>query len=365
MDCRETDSRFFNLINHETKLHITVSKTSTLVSCKLGGHEIIVDGSLHNQSHETWAIGDRPYQKINSLPWLCHVRGAELFLSTSNGTSSIIYELTRLNELNGIVKLKSIHLQHQVTYFNLNNAKEKTSVDGHTLGVQCNGSTNRIRVQNTKLLCQCNKRSSILPQSLIGDIPFELVQHDANVSINDTENSVGTEDDIIVCDAVYSLESTCPLDFLRAQLRYCHRAIVFEVRSLQAGISSNHHSSIPTSTYRCSNNAQSNDVQSHETQQASSSSNAPDSFENCQAYESSDCVQPREKWLNSLIDASSTTSPARCTSLPSNDNQSTSAMPTSSQPSAILRIRIRVTNFGVCIMPLMMTNYSFTYSFFE
>lgn len=323
MDCRQANSRFFSLSNHETHLNVVISKTAGIVSCKLGEHEILVDQSLYDQTHETWAIGDRPFQRINALPWNCHVRGAELLLTSSNGTSSIMYELTKFNELNSIVKLKSIHLQHQVAYFNLNNAKQKTPIDGHLLVVQCNGNMNRIQFQDTKLLCQCNKKSSVLPQSLIGDIPFELVQRDAGISPsnnNETKNnnttpSSGTEDDIIICDAIFSLESTCPLDVLQVKLSYNEKALLFESRSSSSGLTA-------TTSGSSSNNQNAN--VSSTTQQ--SSSGLPH--------------VKREKGEHV--------------------SEASSAIP---QTSTILRVRVRVTNFGICIMPLMMTNYTSMYRF--
>lgn len=296
MDCRDANMRFFSMINRISNLNITLSISSVMLSCKFDKHEIIVDQKRLNQTHETWALGDRPYQKFNALMWNCHVRGAELLLSTSNGASTILYELTRFNELTSNVKLKSIHLQQQPIYFNLNDAKTKAPIDGHTLLVQCNGNLNKIQVQNTKLLCQCNKKSSILPQSLIGDVPFELVRHessmslysnaDNNVTNSSLPNSAGiNEDDLIVCDAIFSVESNCPLDLIRIELRYKFRAVVLEIRSFanQTG-----------------------------------------------------------------------------TSDASNQQQKTNV---SSSTPKTLRVRVRVTNFGVCIMPIMMTEYNCRYRF--
>lgn len=318
MDCRDANSRFFNLVNQETHLNVIISKVARIISCKLNDHEIVVDPDLYHQSHETWAIGDRPFQRINSLSWNCHVRGAELLLTSANGTSSILYELSKFNELNSIVKLKSIHMQHQVTYFNLNDAKNKASIDGHTLVVQCNGNMNRIQFQDTKLLCQCNKKSSVLPQSLIGDIPFELVQRDVGISQNNgdkniTTSNLGNEDDIIICDAIYSLESTCPLDVLQLQLRYNQRALLFETRSSS--------SSLQTNTPSSSNQ---NTCVTSTTQHTSN-------------------VLPNIKREKG--------EPV---------SESTSVLP---QTSTILRVRVRVTNFGICIMPVMMTNYTCMYRF--
>lgn len=319
MDCRDANSRFFSLTNLDTHLNIIISKVAGIVSCKLDEHEVVVDPSLYNQTHDTWAVGDRPLQRINSLSWNCHVRGAELLLTSANGTSSIMYELSKFNELNSIVKLKSIHLQHQVAYFNLNNAKHKTPIDGHTLVVQCNGNMNRIQFQDTKLLCQCNKKSSILPQSLIGDIPLELVQRDAGASQNNevknTTSTTTTEDDIIICDAIYSLESTCPMDVLQVQLRYNQRTLLFETRSSS--------SNLPTATNSSTSQNQNTNVSS--TTQHTSTVSAQIKREKGEPVSES----------NSAV----------------------------SQTSTILRVRIRVTNFGICIMPTMMTNYACMYRF--
>lgn len=365
IDCRETNSRFFSLLNHESRLNIIISKTSTtIISCKLNDHEIVVGQRQYNQAHETWALGDRPFQKIELLSWNCHVRGAELLLSVQNGTSSMMYELTRHNELNNIVKLKSINLQQQAVYFNLNNAKEKLPINGHTLVVRCNGNMNRIQVQQTRLLCQCNKRSSVLPQSLIGDVPFELVQHDASSSMGDNTNI--SDDDLIVCDAIFSLESTCAFDYIQVQLGYNNRALLFELKASPASSSrqsgaSNQISSVSSSTTMnpTQPSQQPYDLQSQLFSQyvpssSIGSSNAPSNSL------LADINYSENKWFRDPADAPST-------SCQPNDNSnppSNITLPSSlSHPATNLRIRIRVTNFGVCIMPLMMTNYSCVYRF--
>lgn len=407
IDCREANSRFFSLLNHESRLNIIISKNCSFISCKLAGHEIVIDQRQYNQLHETWAISDRPYQRMSSLPWNCHVRGGELLLSTSNNSSSIMYELTKFNELNSLVKLKSIHLQHQVTYFNLNNAKEKVPVDGHTLVVQCNGNMSRIQVQNTKLLCQCNRKASILAQSLIGDIPFELVRHDASISSNtcnqqqqqqpNIPTNSGNDDDLIVCDSIFSIEATCPLDCLRVKLQYNERSLLFEARSTAQSSLPTSSNNVTSSTqkgaklFQTNNKINNNDLHhqpNHQTQQASSSSNEPPSISgDLQADSNADFKFQDNQWLSSLMDSGQQCCLAQSTRQQqptttygvaggqkgqldtSTNDQPVPQLPTSlssstpQHPATILRARVRVTNFGVCIMPLMMTNYACTYRF--
>lgn len=313
MDCREA-TRFFYVLNLETNLNVIISKNSSIINFKLDGQEIIVDKRMYDQKHEAWAIGDRPYQKMASLAWNCHVRGSELMLSASNGTSTLLYELTRSNELICVTKLKSIHLQHQATYINLNNAKCKAPIDGHFLVVRCNGNLNRIQAQPTKLLCHCNKSASILAQSLIGDIPLELRQHPTTNSFIPSDQ-FGSLDDLIICDAIFSLESTCSLDFLEAQLQYQNRIISYEVRSVQS-----------TSSVTSQTNNVSSSTGSTSNSNINTANVADQSDNNCSSA------------------STSTASPA-------------------SHPSTVLRIRIRITNFGVCIMPYTMTNYTSKYKF--
>lgn len=391
IDCRELNSRFFSLFNHESKLNVIISKSSSIISCKLDGQEIVVDQRLYQQSHETCAVSDRPLQKIDSLQLLPHVRGAELFLSTPNGASSIMYELTRQNHLNSIVKLKSIHLQQQVTYFNLKNAKQKVSIDGHTLVVQCNGNMNRIQFQPTKLLCQCNKNSTILPQSLIGEIPFHLTQHqDADVESNDGQNAAAcAQDDMIVCDAIFSLESTCPIDVLKIQLQYENRVLIFETRSSQSclpngsasmastsGVSSSSSTSNKNSYIkgksRCGS-LDSTNVQVNDSIHIKPEPQALVETSNSSQSEVTDYSQDRSWLLRDIKPPIATTAPStsNChsnitqptTSSDTTNNNKPSTSSALSHPATILRVRVRVTNFGVCIMPIMMTNYKCTYKF--
>lgn len=412
MDCREVNSRFFSMLNQDTRLNIIISKASTIVSCKLDGHEIVVDERLYDQLHETWSISDRPFQKINLLPWNCHVRGAELILSVPNGTSTMFYELTPVNELNNIVKLKSIYLQQPVFYFNLNNAKEKSSIDGHSLVVQCNGNMNRIQVQNTKLLCQCNKKALIMPRSLIGDIPHQLTTYSQvnlstiNSSTSNNSNSSnpnqapGTEDDQILCDAIYGLESTCPLDVLKVELRFRNRALVLETRSnnkpppnnpSSTSSSINQQTGVTSSTTTNKADSEANWIrstkyQSPTAQREISTSNLSISGSHDSHFGNQDHSNKR-RWSSAsntlTVDSSSHISNAQQVAssnvsicVQANESITTSSptnsfsKPTSStatqqlaQPSTILRARVRVTNFGVAIMPIMMTSYSSTYRF--
>lgn len=388
MDCRELNSRFFSLLNHQSKLNIIISKTSSLISCKLDGHEIVVDQRVYRQAHETWAISDRPFQKLDSLAWNCHVRGAELILSTSNNSSSIMYELTRQNQLNTIVKLKSIHLQSQVTYFNLKNAKQRVPIDGHTLLVQCNGNTNRIQAQPTKLLCSCNKKSTILPQSLIGDIPCQLVQH-YSAQVRDSsihQDNYVDDDDMIVCDTIFSLESTCPLDVLKVQLSYANKTLIFETRSSQSGLL-NGSSSTSASTSVSSSSSNNANKRSKLQNALDSSKNHRSDISNLNKQGLQAVNQEIEPIQSGTIDGSSSKGiksvvdgPPNCRSQTTHASTSTlkdtaqaqksdNSVKTAktaqarSHPTTILRIRVRVTNFGVCIMPIMMTNYTCSYQF--
>lgn len=456
IDCRNANSRFFSLLNKESFLNIIISEQSTIISCKLDTQEIVVDRSLYNETHETWALGDRPYQKLSNLVWNSHVRGSELILSSSflnsntinapninnnninnnNNSSqpphtSLYFELTRSNELNCIGKLKTIHLQHQVIYFNLNQAtKVKAPIDGHTLAVKCNGNMNRIQVQQTKLLCSCNKllaSKNAFAQSLIGDIPCELTQSHLVIS-NDGHPKADNPDDIIICDSIYSLEATCALDFLQAHLQFLNRSIVFEVRSVKSvGISSNNNnvssSTTPASTsrnkatssrqsaysndyYGSSNNnidlrQQVNPTEPQAFQRlpqsstSSSSSSSPwasnmttgpqqhapgdDSIASSSSSSSATMMnsvklEPQDSSVQSsstsLSNASATSSSNLATSSGSNEakhqvitNDASVKKPSALYPSTILRMRIRVTNFGVCILPYMMTNYTGSYKF--
>lgn len=313
LDCRDENSRFFSLLDRDSRLNIIVSKTAAILSCKLDDREIIVDGSCYNESHDTHALGDRPYQKLNSLPWTCHVRGDQLVLSTTNGSSSISYELIQRNELRTLVKLKSIHLQHQMTYFNLRNTSGKTCTDGHTLVVQCNGGLDKIQAQNTRLSCRCNVNSSIPPQSLIGETPRELrasnfpVDHNGVVKFE--KNCLNNDENALVCDAIYSLEATDQSDYISVRLQCSNVGLVVEVRPCLV-------SSSPGSHANNANAAQNNP--------SSSTSAKPN------------------QGRTSTPNATAHVSP---------------------HPTTVLRVRVRVTNFGICILPFMMANYRCSYRF--
>lgn len=280
-DCRDSNMRYFAFTNRKTNIVVTISKSTTFSSCQLNGQEIVLDQRHIKQKHETWAISERPLYKMNTQTWSpnCHVRGLELYLSGSSG-SSIVCELDKHNEFRMLVKLKSPHYQQPVIYFNLKNARQKLPIDGHTLSIQCSGSMNKLQVQNTQLLCQCNSKSSIIPKSLIGDVPFELVQNNLQQTATNSNEPL-EEDDIIITDAIFSLESTNNNDYVSAQLQYANRGVQVEVRPALTA------SSI------------------HQQHQQS---------------------QP--------------------------------------QQTTTLRLRVRITNFGICIMPVMMSNYNVLYKFY-
>lgn len=378
IDCREADSRFFSLLNTKNGLNIIVSNSASWISCKLDEHEIVVNPRLYNQTHETWAIGDRPYQKFNSLTWNCHVRGTELLLSTSNGSSSIMYELTPYNELNSIVKLKSIFLQNQVTYFNLNNARIRTPIDGHSIVVQCSGNMNRIKFQDTKLLCRCNRRSPVLPKSFIGDIPYELVRHHPDYNVN-PQDDMGTEDDFIVCDSIFYLEATSPLDYLKVQLQYQNWIMLFEVRMSPIPGGSNPTSVDQSAGVSSSTNAPISSKQSSKAQFSDLRNNhAPADFIRPVSIMNfvNDGPQPPAEQeeagsaaQSSLLESPSTSNSGTTNArTPDTNNNNTPILNSSlsskgAVPSTILRARVRITNYGICVMPLMMTNYSCTYRF--
>lgn len=307
MDCRDAKMRYFRHTIVKNHISLILSKNSVLTSCQLHGHEIVIEESQCKHKHETWAISDRPLHKMNAMTWNCHVRGNELHLTSNNGT--IIYQLHTSNELRMQTKLKSIYFQQPVIYFNLNNAKLKVPIDGHKLLIQCNGSLSRIETTNATLRCQCNTKASIIAKSLIGEVPLELLRNCtplnelANANNQQTANDTlckltPDEDDLIVTDAIFSLESTSQNDYLRAQLQFGMRGIQIDVRPSQ-GINQN-------------NNTNQNN--------ANNSSN------------------------------NNTTGGA--------SNQQKQSVTT------ILRLRVRVTNFGVCIMPIMMSNFCVSYKFY-
>lgn len=324
MDCRQANSRFFNLINQDAKLSVTISQSSSIIGCKMDGQDVILgERILEDHEQETWALCDRALIKATNLSWNCHVRGSELILTIPNATS-VTYELNTCNELNSSVKLKSANIQNRVTYFNLKNCQELTLIDGHTLSVKCNGSLNRIQVQDTKLLHP--NQSSMLPKSLIGDVPFELVHHDAGYSTIEEKKKPSTKKvDSIVCDAIFSLESQSNLDNLTVQLQYASRAIKVDVR--------------------CSN---------HRLDPAQPSSSKSKNFPKTECS--------NRDPANRKVELSQSDEPPASSSSTTTNRSCTNASPPQSGPST-LRVRVRVTNFGVCILPLMMKNYFCRYQF--
>lgn len=391
IDCREADSRFFNLCNRATGLKVIISKNSSILSCKLQDHEVVVSsrsaGSNQSQDH-TWALADRPFQRMAALAWNCHVRGAELLLSASNGNSSMVYELNNYNELNVLVKLKSAYLQHQVTYFNLNNAKDKVPIDGHSLVVQCNGNLSRIQVHLTKLLNHTENRLLIPAQALVADLPYELVSQDLKISTNSWGYSdqadpgvTGNEDEAL-CDAIYSLESSSQLDFLNVRLQYNRRSLTFILRTASLQTNPSQQPALPQQTNVSSSTGTSQITSSSKRlnristfDQPSSSPGPSNSAAHSSAKSMSECSRTDEfLWPQAAVDesplATSSTSHSINVSQASDNplHQSDSSSPTPasialSQPTTTLRARVRVTNFGVCIMPLMMVNYTCTYRF--
>ena len=285
MDCRDSTNRFFFLKNQRTRLQITISKSSIISSCTMDSHEIILDNRQLRQRHDSWAIGERPTQKMSNQTWVCHVRETDLHLNSAHG--SIVYQLNHYNELGMQARLRSPQLQQPVIYFNLKNAKRREPIDGHTLCVQSSDSSIRLESSTTQLLCQCNRSSSIIPQSLIGDVPFELVRND-NVQLAELSNP--DEDDILITDAIFSLEARSKTDYIMAQLQYGSRGLQVELRPIVQGFPV---ANIPTT--------------------------------------------------------------------------STIPQPAESQQLAIstLKLRVRITNYGVCLMPVMMSNYYIVYKFLE
>lgn len=389
IDCRLANSRFFSLVNNKSLLNVIIATDSSITSVNIGGYETVVKKDYYNELHETWAIGEKPYQRLTNLNWNSHVRGSELVLSSLSGnsvSSSLIYDLTRQNELNCLAKLKNIHLQHKVQYFNLNPASStsRTAIDGHMIAIRCNAGFHRIQTRMTKLLCQCNNSSPVSPQSLIGDIPYELRQYQTTeTSTSSTQNNLG--DDFIVCDAIYSLESTCTLDFLQAHLQYGNRILVFEIQSVKSTTNAGQSRGL-SSNGGIFNNYSLNNVTSS-TRATSLGYNSPNDlmFYNHMIY------TKLESEDGSYLATSSTTTTAnehqgeslagvnqdrvkleQLDHVSNNNRPLLPPIPVSSPTDlakatdhacTMLRLRVRITNFGICIMPYMMTNYIFTYKF--
>lgn len=406
IDCREpSNSRLFLLKNLDTALDITINQNSTITSCRLEAHEIIVDPRSLHQRHEAWAqnipsIVDANERtnissnhrhhainhKVQAFPWNSHVRGSELVLSTSNNSSSILYELTSYNELISTVKLKTMYAQHQPIYFNLNDAKEKAPIDGHTMLIQCNGNINRIQVQQTNLSCNCNSFSSMSPRSFIREIPVEIFSHNGlnPITLQPIEdiNKIN-DDDLIICDAIYSLDSTCPLDMLQVQLQFQLRKLVIELRCNQIGLQQQPTSSSapPQTTERVSSSTaistSSTDqkLASHYKSAFNLSHGVPVTSEAtspsacCQESSTQDESPTRDVKPN-LVGTIGARDPSahdsKRTKLPT--SQSTRTQNNTDSPAYLnhnttLRLRIRVTNFGVCVVPFQMSHYSCSYKF--
>lgn len=272
--------------------------------------------SQHQHHHETWAHGDRPAQPLYNQFWISHVRGSELILSTLNATNSISYQLNRNDELITITRLRSPYLQHQVHYFNLNSTAEKTSIDGHTFHIKSSDNRN-LTVSNTRTQCDCMKDSPLLPKSFIGDIP--------HVIVCDTQN---TKDDIIICDAIFTLESIDKSSSITAHLQYEDRCMRLELK--------------PT-IINLQNTSSANQASSN----ACSSIVAP-SNQVVQSGSSSLAVPPNSPNQQQLVDSSN---------MNVNNNQSVASIDS-------LKLRVRITSFGACLIPIMMSSYTCSYKFY-
>lgn len=414
IDCRSpSNSRLFLMKNLDTVLDITINQNSTITSCRLDGHEIIVNPRLLQQRHDTWAqnipsliansdTNERTNStttyrhhaishRVQTFPWNSHVRGSELILSTSNNSSSILYELTSYNELINTVKLKTIHAQHQPIYFNLNDAKEKESIEGHTMSIQCNGNINRIQVQQTNLVCNCNTFSSMSPRSFIREVPVEIVAHNGlnPITLQPIDNiSKINDDDLIICDAIFSLESTCSLDVLIVQLQYQRRKLVIELRcnqvvSSQSQSTPSSSSSLPTShsSDRVSSSTTTLTSQKSRGSTSESKSVSQINIDSRHMPVASEVTSPGDSMQRESTQEGSSSKGVKSDSLSdvqanepsdsSHDNKRTklSRAQNNTDPpaylshNATLRLRVRVTNFGVCIVPFQMSQYTCSYKF--
>lgn len=332
IDCRKANSRYFNLINQSTQLGITVSQSSSIIGCQLDGSEIIVsEHLLQNHDLEAWAISEKALMKSCNLPWTCHVRGSELLFTIPNG-SSVTYDMTNYNEVKTIFRLKTANIQNKVSYFNLRGANDLLPIDGHTILVQCNGNLNRIDVKETKL--SRPHRSTILARSLIGDIPFQVTSDNSGQTQDngETERNSKSQPNDIICDAIFSLEANSHLDHLSFQIQYSNRAVRIEVGSYYNRI---------------------------ETNQASVSSTSSRAKQNLVELG----VNPRK--ASTLTESIQMNEPPQHEE-PSGSNSRTGSKAISPNPdemSTTLKVRVRITNFGICILPLMMKNYHCKYRF--
>lgn len=304
LDCRRNNMRFFNLINRQTKLSIMISHDSTILNCRLGDHDIVIHKApLEISDREAASLGDRSLAKNDKLAWNCHVRGNELTITNSNNSSIKIFELMPSNELICYTKLRTLKTHRDLIYFNLNDAKDLTPIDDHTILVQCNGNLGRIKVEEASR--PSIEKSSILPKSFIGEIPFHLTQH--KIDHSEIENIVS--ENLIVCDAIFSLDSASSLDYLQVQVRYMDRLFELEIRSITS-------ISFPPKT------------EEHPTEASSSSTS-------CRKLSELDSTSKLQSSTNAV------------------DNSD----------RVCLKFRVRVTNFGFAITPISMKNYQCKYRF--
>lgn len=325
LDCRKDNMRFFSMINQDTKLGIVISHDSSILSCNISGHEIVIDKTnLRQPDREASCLDDQAPLRVDRTSWNCHVRGPELSFTSNN--SMKIYELKSSNELNCIVKLRTFKIQNKPTYFNLNNAKDMSTIEGHSISIQCNGNMNRIKAQHTR--CTQRDRPSTLPISLIGEIPLQLVTNRPRPHLDQNSDDAQENANLIICDSIYSLEATNSLDYLRVQLQYLEKSVEFEIRS-SSNLPNNQSSSINGSTGQGASSS------------SSSSSNLVDMPQERKSVdiESNDVVTNSNNCDNPV------------------DNSASSNFKTT------LKLRVRVTNFGVAMMPILMKNYICKFKF--
>lgn len=312
LDCRRDNMRFFTLINRESKLNIMISHDSNILNCRLDNHDIVIDKSVLDSSDRGALILDESNTaKSDKTAWNCHVRGPELTFTSSNSSSIKIFELKPANELICYIKLRSTKLQSKFTYFNLKSAKNLESIDGHTILVQSNGNMGRIQAEKAREII--DDRSSILPNSLIGEIPFHLTSNTTEPP-RDGENNDSSN--LIICDAIYSLEPINSLDYLRVQIQYQEKCLEIEIRSSNPN---------PGAAIKPAANCDIN--------QSEASSSSSDS-------------QKRK-----VIEPSSIS------------NTKINSTSTGLSDKMCLKLRVRVTNFGIAIMPLLMKSYRCKYRF--
>ena len=151
----------------------------------------------------------------------------------------------------------------------------------------------------------------MLPKSFIGDIP--------HVIVCDTQN---TKDDIIICDAIFTLESIDKSSSITAHLQYEDRCLRLELKptitSHQNNSSSSQTSSACSSIVQASNQIVQPDASSSQQQPVDSSN----------------------------VSVSSNTNSHPVISIDS------------------LKLRVRITSYGACLIPIMMTSYTCSYKFY-